>query len=109
DLPLFCQNQSTKEFLDLAKERFSKLEKLVQKSSNIQAIQSVVNTSLTEVAIERDCNRTKRMISGQDESTTFEQCRKLKWQLKENFVAYSTDPSEKNFYNLMADMTVSGD
>lgn len=105
DLPEFCRNKSTEDFIKDAKERFVLVKKLADNSASIEALKNVSKLSLEEDDISSDCEYFGKQNGGR----SLEKCLSIRRSLKDSIANYSKNNSEENLYNLIASMTFGSD
>lgn len=101
DLPLFCRNGSTAQFLERSKTEMGKVRNTLSKTANLNVIRNMITQYLTPERNERTCSP----FSGADR----ENCLAQKQQLIDAFSSYESEPNDKNLYELVASLTYTSD
>lgn len=101
DLPPYCRNGSTEEFMKRSKDEMRSLRRNLANTKNLALIKNIITKNLTAERIERKC---KNQIPKNKEK-----CYKEKNELLNAFKNFESDPSDVNMYQLVASLTFNGD
>tara|TARA_R110000868_G_scaffold136049_1_gene348785 strand:+ start:9054 stop:11078 length:2025 start_codon:yes stop_codon:yes gene_type:complete len=101
DLPAYCQNDSTKAFLERSKHEMKEVRKTFSKTDNLALMQEMFEQELSPERNERRCGRLEPIVK--------EKCFSVRTQLTNAFATYKTAPSDDNMYKLVAALTYTAD
>ena len=101
DLPVYCRNDSSLDFIKRSKKELKEVRKLVLSSNTRSTLSKVISQGFTDDNIESSCARVVDQFK--------QKCIDTQKELVRSFREFESDPSDANIYSLVASLTVKRD
>lgn len=106
DLPKYCQNESSRLFLEHSKNKVKDIKKVLSDSSKLESLKRGYEKEFNPVAAKKFCEMSYRGTHSRIVANR-EECIRLKAEVYNSFQNYISDPNEKSMYRYLASSVAS--